>query len=465
MRFESYGLLNYQDMSLCGKSAFKYRRKRMEVREFIEKIPELQTAVEGKECLWLNNGLKNRESWKFDGLDPAMIGDAADRLDRFAPYLKTVFPELQESGGIIESELCEIPNMKKYLNESCGADIQGRLFLKLDSELPVSGSVKARGGIYEVLQYAETLAIGAGMLKAEDDYSILAEDRFREFFGKYTIQVGSTGNLGMSIGIMSAKLGFRVIVHMSLDAKQWKKDLLRARGVKVVEYSDDYSAAVEEGRRNSEKDPMSYFVDDENSKSLFLGYSVAGERLKQQLAEMRIQVDEEHPLFLYLPCGIGGAPGGVTYGVKEAFGENAHCFFTEPTHACCMLLGMATGLHDGVSVQDFGIDGRTDADGLAVGRPSAFVGRIMEPMLSGIATIEDYRLYILMRELLQRENRFIEPSACAGFAALLQSEKMKEYICRAGLADKMRRAAHIVWATGGRMVPEESRMEYLGQAE
>lgn len=260
---------------------------------------------------------------------------------------------------------------------------------------------------------------------------------------------------------MSAKLGFHMIVHMSADAKPWKKDLLRSRGVEVIEYTDDYCAAVEQGRKNSDADPMSYFVDDENSQNLFLGYSVAGERLKNQLEQQKILVDEEHPLFIYLPCGIGGAPGGVTYGVKQIYGDHVHCFFTEPTHACCMLLGMATGLQDQVSVKDFGIDGRTDADGLAVGRPSAFVGKVVEPMLSGIATIEDKKLYDLMRGLLSSEDIFIEPSSCASFAALIRPEELKSYIETRGLADKMKNATHIAWATGGSMVPEETRKAYL----
>lgn len=67
------------------------------------------------------------------------------------------------------------------------------------------------------------------MLTIKDDYSIMDSDNFREFFSKYSIAVGSTGNLGLSIGIMSAQLGFKVYVHMSADEKNGGKTSLEVR--------------------------------------------------------------------------------------------------------------------------------------------------------------------------------------------------------------------------------------------
>lgn len=426
-------------------------------------FPLIKKIKDLNEVFWINPKYESFETIKDKlQISEKDVKDAEDRLNRFAPYIKSTFPETNKLNGIIESPISRIPNMKKYMEKDLETKIFGNLLVKLDSNLPIAGSIKARGGIYEVLKHAENLALNEGLLSKNDNYSKINSDTFRNFYSKYTIQVGSTGNLGLSIGIISAKLGFKVKVHMSSDAKQWKKDLLRSKGVEVVEYSSDYSKAVEEGRKLSDIDPNSYFIDDENSKDLFTGYAVAGFRLQKQLEKMNILVDEEHPLFVYLPCGVGGGPGGVAYGLKLVYGDNVHCFFAEPTHSPAMLLGLITGLHSEICVQDFGIDNKTEADGLAVGRPSGFVGKTMENLLSGAYTIDDNRLYRFLTALVNEENIYLEPSALAGFMGpiFLSSSEGLEYIEKQNLIAQKDNITHISWATGGSLVPKDIIDEY-----
>ncbi|MEI0525985.1 D-serine ammonia-lyase [Brachyspira murdochii] len=417
-----------------------------------------------EEIAWINKKeIRFSEYEKNLPISDKQLDDAEERLKRFAPFIMKAFPETQKSNGIIESPLEPILKMQSKLEEKYNTKIYGKLYLKMDSHLPVAGSIKARGGVYEVLKHAEDLAIDAGILNINDDYSILTEDKFRKFFSQYKIQVGSTGNLGLSIGITSAALGFEVIVHMSADAKQWKKDMLRAKGVTVIEYADDYGKAVEEGRKNSDADPKSYFIDDEKSMDLFLGYTVAARRLKKQLEEKGIDINEQNPLIVYIPCGVGGAPGGVAYGLKRIYKDNVYIFFIEPTLAPCMLLGLETSMYENISVKDIGINGITHADGLAVGRPSGLVSRIMEPILSGEFTIADYRLYDYLRYLNETENIQIEPSACAAFQGpveLMKNEESKNYI-KEKIGDNIKNSYHICWATGGSMVPKEDMDNFL----
>ena len=62
--------------------------------------------------------------------------------------------------------------MKKYLEKTYKVNLTGRILLKCDSHLPISGSIKARGGItYEVLKHAEAIAIQNNMLQVTDDYA------------------------------------------------------------------------------------------------------------------------------------------------------------------------------------------------------------------------------------------------------------------------------------------------------
>lgn len=403
------------------------------------------------ETLWRNPGLlPAAKALHQCPLTMADVQDAAARLERFAAYFRVAFPETLPTKGIVESPLQQIPAMQAVLEETNSVQIPGKLFLKLDSHLPVSGSVKARGGVYEVLKTAEEIVLSHGLLTEQDDYGLFATEKVRDCLSRYSIAVGSTGNLGLSIGIMGAALGFRVTVHMSADARQWKKDLLRSKGAEVVEYASDYSEAVRQGRLLAQKDPKCHFVDDENSQTLFLGYAVAALRLQKQLVEMQIPVDGTHPLWVYLPCGVGGAPGGIAFGLKQIFGENVHCIFAEPTQVPSMLLGMATGKHSAICVQDIGLSGQTAADGLAVGRPSGFVGKVMEPLLTGCYTVTDERMYRMLAQLADTEGIRLEPSALAGmYGPVLWAEDAVGT-----------QATHVVWATGGSMVPAEEMQTY-----
>lgn len=242
--------------------------------EKLDNNPVIRDLRETKEILWLNPDHVPFAQAQL-ALTAADIDDAERRLQRFAPLIMKHFPETIPAQGIIESPLVRIPDMQRVLQENEQMPIDGTLLLKQDSDLAIAGSVKARGGIYEVLKHTEELALRHGLLHEQDvkngsaqAYEALAHRK--DFFHQYTVQVGSTGNLGLSIGIMSAVIGYQAVVHMSADARQWKKDLLRQYGVTVKEYESDYSSAVKQGRALSDADSNSYFVDDENSKNLFL---------------------------------------------------------------------------------------------------------------------------------------------------------------------------------------------------
>ncbi|MEH6443527.1 MAG: D-serine ammonia-lyase [Oceanospirillaceae bacterium] len=388
------------------------------------------------------------------------ILEASDRLSRFAPYIAKVFVETRPSQGIIESPLREISSMQRLLAQRSGQTLAGKLLLKCDNDLPISGSVKARGGIYEILKHAEQIALAAGLLTLNDNYALLDSPAHKALFAQHSIAVGSTGNLGLSIGIMSAQLGFKVTVHMSADAKQWKKALLRSKGVTVVEYLDDYSQAVTQGRIEALATVNCHFVDDENSIDLFMGYAVAALRLTEQLTSQGVLVDAQHPLAVYLPCGVGGAPGGIAFGLKQVFGDTVHCFFAEPTAAPCMILGLYTGLQDQICVQDIGIDGRTCADGLAVGRASGFVGAVVQPIISGAYTLQDKEMLALLALLKDSESIELEPSALAGLNGIVELHRAS-YWQDAGINEQ--NVTHIAWATGGSMVPLDERARYYAQ--
>ena len=418
----------------------------------------IHTAISAAQpVMWLNpSRVENLPSLTAAGnetISPAEMYAAQDRFKRFAPLLARLFPELADTKGIIESALIPIPAMQQALGlpASCG-----KLSVKADHSLPVAGSIKARGGFHEVLELSERLALERGLINIGSDYTALAQPAARALFADYQVAVGSTGNLGMSIGVLAAALGFKAVVHMSADAKTWKKDRLRQRGVQVVEHAGDYELAVASGRQQAALDAKCHFVDDERSISLFLGYSAAALTLKTQLEEQGVAVDATHPLLVYLPCGVGGAPSGIAWGLQQVFGAHVHCFFAEPVQSPCFLVQMLAEPDTHPSVYDYGLTNQTEADGLAVPRASLLAAQIMQPLLAGVFTVQDRTMFEHLALLFKTEGLRIEPSAAAGFSgpAWLQGNALVH-----------ENTTHIVWTTGGLLVPEAQFQGFLAKAQ
>ena len=409
-------------------------------------------------ALWINTARQALPAAALPALGKSISLDdtkaAAARLARFAGLLAEVFPELLAADGVVESPLLPAAALQPALGM---ADNQGRLFIKADHSLPVAGSIKARGGMHEVLEFAERLALQHGLVEPGVGYRALATSQARAVLSRYQVAVGSTGNLGLSIGVVASALGFKATVHMSADAKEWKKDRLRQCGVQVVEHAGDYERAVAAGRAEAAADPLCHFVDDEQSFSLLLGYSAAALHLQRQLAEQGVAVDAEHPLIVYLPCGVGGAPAGITFGLRQVLGPHVHCFFAEPVQSPCFMVQMMAGQGEHPSVYDWGLTNRTEADGLAVPRASLLAAELMRPLLSGVFTVADDTLFAQLVQVLDALGERIEPSAAAGFSgpALLTGTTAGQAWLRAtGVGAALPQATHLVWTTGGLLVPD-----------
>ncbi|MDK2867279.1 MAG: D-serine dehydratase [Clostridiales bacterium] len=408
------------------------------------------------ETLWINPSLKKNGSLAHDGRSLTMtdVYDAKAFIDHMSPYLSQHF-SLKD--GTLTSPLMPIPAFQRTLITFLGGRIPGHWYLKGDHTLPVSGSIKARGGIYTLLRYAEKLAQSHQLKTLFESAKGPASPELTAIYNQHTIVVSSTGNLGLSIGLIGKSIGFNVEVHMSVDAKDWKVERLKTIGANVVQHAGDYSEAVKLGRSSASGRPNTYFIDDEDSVDLFLGYSIAALELKSQLSALGHIINSDHPLFVYLPCGVGGAPSGIAFALKAIFGENVHLFTAEPTHAPCMLLGLSTGLWHNITVSEIGIDGQTLADGLAVGRPSELASKVLSQVLSGAYTVSDEKLLRMLYLMHESEGIDLEPSALAGLigpAKLYYETAGFNYLKAHDLLEVAEQAIHVSWAAGGSMVPD-----------
>ncbi len=382
-------------------------------------------------------------------ITPGEIREAEQRLTRFRPVLAALFPGAGWDGRI-RSQLLDYPREASL----------PPLLVKADHDLPMTGSVKARGGVYELLCRVESLAVANTIVKRGEPLTPLISPAARSLFAKHRIVVASTGNLGFSIGLVARAFGLEAEVHMSHDAKTWKKDRLRRTGANVIEHPCDYTETVARARASASA-TGSYFIDDESSRLLFVGYTTAAAELAEQLDERGIKISANTPLVVYLPCGVGGAPGGITAGLKTIFGSNVRCVFVEPVASACVLAALAVGEGSPVSVYDIGLDNDTIADGLAVPMASKLVMSSVGASIDAAVAVPDATMLEWVRRAWREAKLRLEPSAAAAFAAVpLFIEADRHAGVPTGSTATPRAtlpstAIHVVWTTGGSQLPDD----------
>ncbi|MCL1889933.1 MAG: D-serine ammonia-lyase, partial [Desulfovibrionaceae bacterium] len=315
--------------------------------------------------------------------------------------------------------------------------------------------VKDRGGVYEVLKLAESLAIYAEKLKWTDDYAKLADSEMREFYSQFSLSIISGSSLGLAAGLIGKALGFRAMAHISAGTEQWKKEALRAGGIELAEHQGGYEEMLKSAYEAAQKDSRCFLISEPaSSRDMLLGYAVAGVELKEQLAAQGIEVNTAHPLYVYLPCSSGLEASGLCLGLKFVFLNNVRCFLAEPVHAPVVSLGLGTGLFDHVSTREIGLDGKSIACAMAYDRPSKLTCQVLRNILDGCVTVDDKVLLRLLALLRKYERIKVEPAAVAGLAAYI-------VVAYSGQGRRFEQGTHVMWFNSGGFMPEEAIQEYF----
>lgn len=352
-----------------------------------------------------------KKGLSFSGKD---IEDARLLLKRFRPLIKEALSAF--SDGKVESEFLK----SEVLAKETGSEI----YFKADFMIEPVRSVKARGALYEIIKHIDDILKDRRIYEEKEKINAAY---IREILRDYTVEVSSTGNLGIAVGLIARAFNFKVEVHMSKEAKRWKKDKLREAGVTVREYDGDYGKAVEEGRKHSSLSEKSYFVDDERSAELFLGYA-------QAAFETARYFPDDKNLRVFLPCGVGGAPTGIAFGLREIYGDDIEIYFVEPVNYPSMLLSTVNDDPD-ISIRDIGINEDTLADGLACPKSSPLLRDMAANIVNGFFTVSEENIKKYKKEMLEKENLNVEYSSALSLGPMRMIAS----------SDKK----NIMWLTGG----------------
>ena len=224
-------------------------------------------------------------------------------------------------------------NLRPLIGKSPLVQISPKVYAKLETYNP-SGSVKDR-----MAHYLIDKAIYAGELTESHN----------------TIVEASSGNTGISISMVGASMGYKVIIVMPRNMSVERKNMMKAYGAEIIEVGDNAFADAISLRDELVRKNVSYWspLQFSNPRNIECHFSTTAVEINNHAP-----TDAKMHAFIH-----GGGTGGTIMGVKKYFDQpfvkHAPQFFLVTPAESSLTHGIQ-GINDG---QDFLVD-RASMDGI-----------------------------------------------------------------------------------------------------
>lgn len=252
------------------------------------------------------------------------------------------------------------------LSQRCG----GHVVLKAES-LQRTGSFKIRGAMSKI----DSLGASA----------------------RHGVVAGSAGNHAQALALAAQVAGVPCRVYMPNGASISKTEATRGYGATVILEGDSVDAAVACAREAAAATGL-HFCSPFDDVAVIAGQGTLGLELLEDIDDLSLVV---------VPLGGGGLASGVAIAVKRA---RPHCRVVGvQVVACAPYAHLPPG--EGPIL--------TLADGIAVKRPGAITGPLVERFLDDVITVDEDDVADAMMLLMDRSRLVVEGGGAVGVAALM----------------------------------------------
>jgi threonine dehydratase len=282
--------------------------------------------------------------------------------------------EIQAAAAIVYSDMLPTPQYCwPLLCERLGAEV----WVKHENHTPV-GAFKIRGGLVYFAHYAQSEVLKNGVISA------------------------TRGNHGQSLGFAARRHGVPATVVVPYGNSVEKNDAMRALGVELIEYGDDFQSAREQAARIAQERGL--HIMPSFHSLLVAGVATYSHELLRVVRDIDVA---------YVPIGLGSGICGMV-AVRDALGLKTKIAGVVSAHARAYAESFASrsAVESEVSTKL--------ADGMACRVPESAALEVIWRGVDRIVTVTDEEIATAMRMLFECTHNICEGAGAAATAAAIQ---------------------------------------------